>query len=390
LLAESTIDRFHEAPCHNQFDHRQYRLFEGRATSPLDTVMDRMPQHPWATDNLHHGLHRARSKSDAADFKYVQLDSKAYVGTLLFDLDSRGALTELDNIHGPPPNFAVACRDKYSCHVGYVLRKPVHRYEAARPGPLLKASAAERGISRMLEHLGNDLAYGKLVTKTPNHAHWITIPLHPYAYTLDELIENLPAGSTEPARHITLLNSLGRNCTVFEELRKFSYRAAVRAKCDNQIFERFAAQLLDVASNLNRGFDRPLSYGELRSIARSVAKWSWRRMSPEKFSQLQRRRGQAGAAKRWARHTSTEASKPWEPICISRRTWYYRKAQAAKTLKTQPRAAPILNVFDERMLTVALGTNQQDASMMSRVTAIWGLSGNLTKAIAVIAAFASC
>ena len=173
MRAETTIDGFQEVDGHIAFDHSQYRLFEVTAASPLDTVMARMPTRPWATDNLSHGLHRARSKSDAEDFRYVQLDSKAYVGTLLFDLDNRGALTELDNISGPAPNFAVASRDKHTCHVGYVLRKPVHRYEAARPGPLLKASAAERGISRMLAHLGNDLAYGKLVTKTPNHDHWI-------------------------------------------------------------------------------------------------------------------------------------------------------------------------------------------------------------------------
>ena len=294
--------------------------------SPLDTVIARMPAHPWATDNLSHGLHRARSKSDAGDFRYVQLDSKAYIGTLLFDLDDRGALTELDNLTGPVPNFAVASRDKHTCHVGYVLRTSVHRYDAARRGPLLKASAAERGISRMLAHLGNDLAYGKLVTKTPNHSHWLTVPLYPHAYTLDELIENLPVGSTEPARHVTLLNGLGRNCTLFEELRKFSYRAAVRAKCDHQIFEWFAARLLEVASDMNRAFPCPLSYGELRSIARSVAKWSWRWMSPEQFSALQRRRGQVGAAKRWDGHKSTEASKPWEALGISRRTWYSRKS----------------------------------------------------------------
>ena len=294
----------------------------------------------------------------------MQLDSKSYVGTLLFDLDNRGALTELDNIDGPTPNFAVASRDKHTCHVGYVLRKPVHRYEAARPGPLLKASAAERGISRMLAHLGNDLAYGKLVTKTPNHGHWITVPLHPFAYSLDELIENLPAGSTEPSCRSTLLNGLGRNCTVFEELRKFSYRAAVRAKRDNQIFEWFAAQLLDVASGMNRAFPYPLSYGELRSIARSVAKWSWRRMSPEKFSALQRRRGQAGAAKRWGRHTSTEAAKPWEAIGISRRTWYSRKARAAQYVKAKPRAQPSMDIAGESGLT----QKPQEASMITRIT----------------------
>ena len=203
MRAETTIDGFQEVHGHTEFAHSQYRLFEVSAASPLDMVMARMPTHPWATDNFSHGLHRARSKSDAGDFRYVQLDSKAYVGTLLFDLDNRGALTELDNINGPAPNFAVASRDNHTCHVGYVLRKPVHRYEAARPGPLLKASAAEHGISRMLAHLGNDLAYGKLVTKTPNHGHWITVPLHPFAYTLDELIENLPAGSTEPNSRLT-------------------------------------------------------------------------------------------------------------------------------------------------------------------------------------------
>ena len=174
----------------------------------------------------------------------------------------------------------------------------------------------------MRNDYGNDPAYSMLVTKTPEHPHWITIPLHPHAYTLDELLENLPAGSTEPVGRVCLVAGLGRNCTIFEDLRAYAYRATVEAKKGGKRQDEFAARLLDVASGMNQQFNHPLRPSEVRGIARSVGKWTWARFSPEKFSAIQR---YLGAKRRWEGHISAEATRPWEAIGISRRTYHYRK-----------------------------------------------------------------
>ena len=80
----------------------------------------------------------------------------------------------------------------------------------------------------------------------------------------------------------------------------------------------------DVATGINTQFPNPLRPAEVRSIARSVARWTWRRFSNEKFSELQRHRINI----RWADHISAEMTKPWAAEGVSRATWYRRREDA--------------------------------------------------------------
>lgn len=116
----------------------------------------------------------------------------------------------------------------------------------------------------------------------------------------------------------------GRNCTIFDSLRKFAYSMFNKTKIKDHQFQVFSATLAYEAEELNDKFDAPLSPSELRSIIKSGAEWVWRHFSSETFSMIQSRRGKKSAAKRWAGHTKTE---PWTELGISRRT-YYRKKKA--------------------------------------------------------------
>src|SRR5690606_8238053 len=93
---------------------------------------------------------------------------------------------------------------------------------------------------------------------------------------------------------------LGRNCTLFEHLRKQSYRI-VRDYWRPGGYDGFAENMLMTAEALNGQFTNPLPYGEIKSIARSVSKWTWQRFNPAEFRAIQAARGgRKGAAKREA------------------------------------------------------------------------------------------
>ena len=115
----------------------------------------------------------------------------------------------------------------------------------------------------------------------------------------------------------------GRNCTVFDELRAIAYREVREFKRTGSL-DTFRARLERVAIGTNMQFPEALKLNEVRAIAKSVANWTWRRFSNEKFSALQRHRINI----RWADHVSAEKTRPWEVEGISRATWYRQKAGA--------------------------------------------------------------
>jgi hypothetical protein len=89
--------------------------------------------------------------------------------------------------------------------------------------------------------------------------------------------------------------------------------------------------LQEKANELNRNLDftAPLSFAELRGIIKSVARFTWRNFSLERFSEIQSKRGIRGMASRWVGRTSLDESRPWEADGISRRTWFRRQKAAS-------------------------------------------------------------
>src|SRR5262245_63983896 len=90
----------------------------------------------------------------------------------------------------------------------------------------------------------------------------------------------------------------GRNVTVFDELRALAYREVLKFKRDGASFEAWFARCQQVAMGINLQFPRALKLSEVRSIAKSVAKWTWRHFSPEKFRARQSACGRISGAKR--------------------------------------------------------------------------------------------
>jgi hypothetical protein len=183
-------------------------------------------------------------------------------------------------------------------HSAVLLAMPVARHAAARVEPLHFYGAVERGIAR---RIGADRHYTGLITKNPVHAHWRVEWRRDEAYNLPELADWLFPEDMQPDFYVEQTLGAGRNCIVFDELRLIAYRE-VRAFKRTGSLDAFRSRLEGVAIGINMQFPVALRLAEVRGIARSVAKWTWRQFSNEKFSELQRHR----ASCRWANHVSAE------------------------------------------------------------------------------------
>ena len=170
--------------------------------------------------------------------------------------------------HGPAlprPNVVVERRANSHCHASWFLKRPVHRGESARPGPLRKLARvteyyrevlkADRGYSGCLTHNPLEETHGRGEFQT----HWGCNR----AYSLDELAEPIPKGWRLPTAPST---EPGRNCSLFHALLKWAGSPA-----------NIGREVLAVALATNDGLDVPLGDSEVAAIAKSVEKYrrSW-------------------------------------------------------------------------------------------------------------------
>ena len=180
--------------------------------------------------------------------------------------------------------------------------------------------------------------------KNPVHRHWRVEWRREQPYTLPELADWLFFEDMRPDPTVETTLGAGRNCTVFDELRGIAYREVREFKRNGSV-DMFQARLEHVALGINLQFPQALkryhvarempsvthglvfSLGEVRAIAKSVARWTWRHFDDEKFRARQSFLGKRANAKRWAGHVSSEKARPWVTEGISRATWYRRRAK---------------------------------------------------------------
>jgi hypothetical protein len=237
---------------------------------------------------------RVRSRAHALRSSYLQLNGPADLCFLPFDIDREQAAFAWEEANLPAPNIVVANPQNGHAHIIYTLANPVHAMSQSRSGPLRYLADIERG---MIRRLAADPRYSGLIAKNPFAPRWRTQWLAPYAYRLSELDAALTRD--DKRRILTWQHEigLGRNCTLFDELRRIAYREVLTFKRQNRCAAQFRIRLEEIATMLNLQFATtaagPLGHAELRSIARSIANFCWRNFSCERFAAIQRCRTEA-------------------------------------------------------------------------------------------------
>lgn len=200
---------------------------------------------------------------------------------MVYDLDRPDSALAWNDSNLPPPAWVSVNPVNGHSHIAYGLLAPVARTDAARGAPLKLAAAIEAAYGAKLDA---DRGYSGLITKNPLHPHWhVFCPASKAAnfgyYDLSELSEYVTLPNKLPKGRESV--GLGRNVSLFDDLRTWSYRA-VRENWRPGGFNAWQSAVLTKAESLNQ-FSEPLPYSEIKATAKSVAKWVWQHFTPAGF-----------------------------------------------------------------------------------------------------------
>ena len=104
--------------------------------------------------------------------------------------------------------------------------------------------------------------------------------LNPRPFELDELADYVDL-ENKPKKSENEVSGLGRNCIMFDVVRKWAYKA-IRA-CLDDGYDSWYQKVLNMSINANGAFLDPLPYSEVKATAKSIAKWVWRNHTSAEF-----------------------------------------------------------------------------------------------------------
>lgn len=244
-------------------------------TGQIDLFCQRIPARPYHTNSLDQGLSIADAQR-ALRSRYIQPNGPTHKYWLVFDIDRAGALMDWSDLRAPPPNLAVINPENHHGHLIYGLEIPIRTAPDGRQEPIRYAGAIENALADVLQA---DLGYSGLICKNPAHEHWNTHVWESNLYDLDGLASWLDLSAYSDRRKNLPAYGLGRNCTLFDRLRLWAYKAIRQGWPD---YERWLMAVEQRATGYN-DFDSPLPRNEVQHIARSVAKWVHRNISQVSF-----------------------------------------------------------------------------------------------------------
>ena len=256
--------------------------------------ISQMPVKPYCSDNLSNGL-RIRKKEKALEMLYIQANQPAIQTCLLFDLDEENCFYKFEDVGLPVPHFITKSPNSGRCHYGYILKNGVCKTQQAKLKPLRYASAVENSI---VNRLGSDPNYMGLITKNPLNSHWSPWWSGADLYDLDYLADFVDLNQSKNSGKAENYG-LGRNVNLFDDLRTWSYKRVLGFKSSSS-FDCWMKEVERQAINLNAVCNQqnPLPFSEIKAIARSVGKWTWKNFDVAKFSEIQSARGKRNEGKK--------------------------------------------------------------------------------------------
>lgn len=261
-------------------------------------VEERAPRRPYCADEKHQASIRSQEIGLASAF--LQLNPPAHQAWLVLDADERGAAHAWEDAGLPAPTYVAINRKNGHAHIGYALAAPVCTTMAARLEPLRYLAAIEHAYTVAARA---DFAFAGHLAKNPLSDRWLLWePANAPEYELGYLAEFVNLPSKLPPRPA----GVGRNCELFDALRRWAY-TAVREFWRPGGEDAWQEAIKRQAAFLNT-FSEPLGWPEVNGIARSVARYVWRRFSPRAFQQVQAARGRKSGLSRFEASEDKRAS----------------------------------------------------------------------------------
>lgn len=288
----------------------------------IEQFINNLPHKPYCTDDLGFGI-KVRPKALAITHRYIQPNHPYFHNWIVLDLDYDAVLVELlySSVGIPLPNILVENKTNGRAHLFYELKTPVYKTDASRVKPIMLLNAIVRRLQTLLSA---DLGYVGLLAKNPLHEQWGTYTLCVEPYSLNSLSDKLEIDWKEVNKPLKLEEAigLGRNCYIFHKARHWSY-IEIR-KYRGKTYPQWLSGVLDHCMKLNEGMVDSLGYNELKGIAKSIARWVWKKDSYcyQEFIQRQSYKGKLGGR--------PSLGEPWKELGISRATYFRRKKGETK------------------------------------------------------------
>ena len=236
-------------------------------------------------------------RKNAVKARYLQMNTKNLMTFLIFDIDRQGAAFAAYDSGLPEPTFITINPKNTHAHLIYQLSAPVATSEKSHLKPQEYLEAIRRAYTKKLNA---DPGYTGQLTKNPVHPNWTTIYNPAMTYSLDELSDYVDLNIDKSIRHDKDSDTIGRNVTLFNRLRHWSYKAVREFWRPGQqaLYRSWLKMVLLKARELNDFTDceftgqgqnpkkgkaagnKPLCSPEVAAIARSVGRWTWEKMTP--------------------------------------------------------------------------------------------------------------
>jgi hypothetical protein len=251
----------------------------------LDLFSNHLPQKSRSCDNFDVD-NKVRCITEAIKKRYIQPNDFNSTQWLVFDIDRSVSPDSIRNDNlAPEPTIFVNNPKNGHAHLFYLLKTPVHQNSHSSQKAVQFAAAVEYGLATKLDA---DMSYVGMLAKNALHADWEVLHTIPQAYELHELAESVDTTLLNKPLKERLNYGLSRNCSMFEEVSKWAYKAIRQGWPDyNQWHEAVLAR----TEMLNRKLEKPLEYNEYKHIAKSITKWTHAKFSKQGFAEWQSNNG---------------------------------------------------------------------------------------------------
>jgi len=219
-----------------------------------------------------------RLKRIALNFPYVSVNPPKLKLWLPFDIDASQGGLSWEAAAVAMPNVSVVNKANGHAHLLYGLEAPVACSEAARIAPLRYLAAVEKAYLAKLEPFGADAGFAGLMVKNPTHSHWNAFWGRLSFWSLEELASYVELDKFTPKhasdKNIQLVG-VNRNVTLFNELGpegKWAYSEVRKYRSESS--DAWFEAVLEKALEMNGEFPVPMSFNEVKAIAKSVSSWT--------------------------------------------------------------------------------------------------------------------
>lgn len=329
-----------------------------------ELLLARAPHRPYCCDEF--CANSPRPLEMALRKKHLQLNPPGFCSFIIKDLDYANASDAWKDKGLPAPTWAATNPENGHAHLVWALTDPVWKGgENQKPARLF--DAVQEAFREVLDGCEG---YSHLLTKNPASDAWILSSESGFAtYDLGYLASFVKLSRKGKKKRAT--ESIGRNCLIFDELRKWAYSSV-------NLYEdplTFGAAVAGHAEMLNASLANPMLPNEVLGIIRSVSKWTWKCISygngktSAELASAQAARGRKSGAARRAKNEKTrqracELADGWGAEMISRLT-----DTPKSTITHWVRDLRITKKEENRTRVYEL-SNSWSAEMVSRLTNI--------------------